>query len=1521
MNEIHQPGADEPASFCDVLGALAVAHPDRTAYHFLVDGEEQVEALSFATLDVRARALACRLGEVAAPGSNVLVVCPPGLDYVVALFACMHAGVVAVPAFPPQQLHRAADRLITIVGDARTQVAIGTNMVRELLDGSSSAHELAALRWLSADATQSDAADARLWRPQEREHPVALLQYTSGSTSAPRGVMLTHKNLISNCRDIAWRMRASAEHSIVSWLPPYHDMGLIGCLLTPALIGATATLMSPLSFLAKPARWLRAISNFGGHISGGPDFAYALCARRVTDEECHGLDLHSWRVAFNGAERVHASTIRAFAERFAPYGFASAAMRPCYGLAEATLCVSVSGEYRAPQPQRFDADALKQNLVREADAEGPDVELVGCGPPMPGHRVRIVETGTGRALPPGRVGEIWVSGPSVGAGIYRDPEGSRTAFGAELLLSDGHRYLRTGDLGFTHEGELFVVARLNDLIVIRGRNYYPDDIEKAVGQAHPELRVGATAAFLVEFAEEERLIIVQELRTPSGRDLEPIGRAIRESVARTLQLPIHAVVLTPPRTIPRTSSGKVQRQQTRALYLDGTLDGARLELRGSNAYPRATGTFAAAGDNLEARVQAAMARQLDRRTIQLDDDFFAMGGQSLLATRVISHLRETLGVDLPLRLIFDAPTPRSLASGVRSVQRHLSLPPMPRVDRRGPLPLSYSQERMLFMHMLQPTSAAYNIAGAVQLDGPLDPAAIDGAVQDLVARHEILRASYRFTADGARQVLREELHIEIDRIDFTAAGHAAHASDRAASELAVQPFDLEHDPLVRVALHRIGSDSFRLVFCVHHIVADGWSMDVTLQDFLALYAARRDGTQAGLPELTSQYIDYAAWQRAFLDSEHLGEQLRYWSQRLAGAPAVLPLPTDRPRTADPSHEGGLVEMALPAALVERLTSLGHEQGATLFMVMFAAFNVILSRYSGTADICVGTPIANRNWQASEGLIGTFVNTLVMRTDCAGDPAFLELIARVREVCLGAYDHQDLPFERLVDALQPERDLSHSPLFQVFFDFQTIRFPSSAAADLLVNPVAVRRRAAQFDLSVGFLDFGAGLMGSIEYRTDLFDRATIERMAGHFTRVLEAAAADPATPISRLPMLTAGEYDELVVVPNRTAADNDRFRYVHQVVGTVDPERVAVVQGDVALTYGALERRKNQLAHHLRALGVGAEVCVGVLLERTPELVVAMLATHQAGGAYIPMDPAYPSNRIRWMVEDGKPGVIVTERALVASLPPGDVPIVLLDDDADGIATHPESPPSPAQLGPEGLAYVIFTSGSTGRPKGVMVPHRALTNFLHAMADEPGCSGEDRLLSVTTVSFDIAALELLLPLTVGATVDLVDRETAIDAPGLLARLEATKPTMMQATPATWRMLIEAGWNGTPSLRVLCGGEALPRDLANALVEHGGEVWNLYGPTETTIWSSAHRVEMGAGPVPLGRPIRNTGLYILDGNRAPVPSGSIGELYIGGTGVARGYIGRRDLTDERFVANPFDPSGGGRMYRTGDAVRRG
>ncbi|WP_433527967.1 amino acid adenylation domain-containing protein [Micromonospora sp. CA-263727] len=829
-------------------------------------------------------------------------------------------------------------------------------------------------------------------------------------------------------------------------------------------------------------------------------------------------------------------------------------------------------------------------------------------------------------------------------------------------------------------------------------------------------------------------------------------------------------------------------------------------------------------------------------------------------------------------------------------------------------PLSFPQQRLWFLEQLVPGGAAYNVPIAVRLAGPLDLAVWRRCCDEIVRRHDALRTT--FAEVEGEPVQRVAATGEADLAVVDCDGNDVR---RLLQEEVQRPFDLGTGPLLRVRFFRVAPQEHVLLLTMHHIVADLWSVAVAVQELITLYPALRDGRPSPLPALPIQYADFAAWQRRQLEGPGLAEDLAYWTAALDGAPPVLDLPTDRPRPPVQSSRGGSTEFRLPGPLTERLRALSRQEGATPFMTVLAAFAVLLRRYSGQDDLVIGAPIANRTRPEIERLVGFFVNTLTLRMDLTGDPTFRELLSRVRAACLGAYAHQDLPFERLVEELHPRRDLSRSPLFQVSFVFQNIEVPELDLGGLRVTPYTVASATARFDLELQVFDRPDGLGGWFEYNADLFDAATVAQMSRALHRLVEQIIDAPDRPVAKLHLLDEDERRRLAHEPNDTRRVWDDLPWAHLDVATrarADPAAEALRCGDRTLTYADLDRRANQLAHHLHRLGTGHGDLVGICTERTPEMVVAMLGTLKAGGAYVPLDPAYPVERLAFMMADSGLKMLLTEGDLADRLPEPPAVVVCLDRDAEALAAESTTPPQVGVAGDD-LAYVIYTSGSTGQPKGVQIPHRALANFLRSMRELPGITPADTLLAVTTLSFDISMLELLLPLTTGARVHLASREVAADGVRLGAALAASGATLMQATPSTWRLLLDAGWTPPAGFRMLCGGEALPEDLAQRLVGSGGELWNMYGPTETTIWSAVSRV---TGEIRLGEPIANTELHVLDAYGALVPPGVPGELHIGGAGLARGYLGRTELTAERFVPHPFPIGLGHRLYRTGDLVRR-
>ena len=853
-------------------------------------------------------------------------------------------------------------------------------------------------------------------------------------------------------------------------------------------------------------------------------------------------------------------------------------------------------------------------------------------------------------------------------------------------------------------------------------------------------------------------------------------------------------------------------------------------------------------------------------------------------------------------------------------------------------PLSFAQRRLWFLDQLEPNSPLYNIASAVRLTGALNVTALEQSLNQIVRRHESLRTTFVAKDGHPVQVIAPELTVPLPVVDLHSLSEAEREAEalQLAIEEAQRPFDLAKGPLLRTTLLRLDEEDHILLLTMHHIISDGWSMGVFVREMGALYEALSQGRPSPLPELPIQYVDFAQWQRKWLQGEELERQLAYWKEQLAGLPPLLELPTDRPRPAVQRYQGAHHSFALSKSLSQALESLSQEEGATLFMTLLAAFQTLLYRYTGQEDICVGTPIANRTRAEIEGLIGFFVNTLVLRTDLSGDPSFRELLRRVREVALGAYAHQDLPFEMLVDELQPARDMSHSPLFQVMFVLQNAPVQALELSELTLSPVETENGIAKFDLTLMMEERPEGLQGTVEYNTDLFDAATIERMVGHFQTLLEGIVADPDRPISTLPLLTAAEREQLLVGWNDTEAEYPGDKCVHQwFEAQVEqtPEAIAVAFGEEEqLTYGELNRRANQLAHYLQKLGVGPETLVGLCVDRSPEMVIGLLGVLKAGGAYLPLDPTYPQERLAFMLEDAGISIILTQSHLLDRLgvqrkdvkrnPQSAIGnrqfTICLDTDWEVIAREPDTNPVSA-VTPDNLAYVIYTSGSTGRPKGTLLQHRGLSNFAHAYIRRLSLGPGSRLLQFASFSFDASLAEIFTTLLSGATLRLARRDILMSVSDLHRLLREGEITIAILPPSILSVLPTEGLSALQTL--ISAGESCSREIAESWAP-GRRLFNGYGPTEATIGPTLYPIESvpeGVASVPIGRPITNTQVYLLDAHLQPVPVGVSGELYIGGVGLARGYLNRPELTAERFIPNPFSDEPGARLYRTGDLAR--
>lgn len=1133
-------------------------------------------------------------------------------------------------------------------------------------------------------------------------------------------------------------------------------------------------------------------------------------------------------------------------------------------------------------------------------------------------------------VPIGVPGELYIGGIGVARGYVNLPDQTRERF-ISNPFQPGTRMYKTGDSArYLPDGNLEFLGRIDHQVKIHGFRIELQEIEGVLSR-HPDVQevvVGVVEGNGGKNVEQE------ESQKPGASDKKLVAYIVPASASKVIaqdlrqflqqKLPRHMIpaIWVPLDVLPHLPNGKVDRKALQSI--DHTL----FEETSPLMLPR---------DPVEGELIEIWREVLGIEHVGVHDNFFELGGHSLLATQIFSRVWNVFHVELPLRSIFEQPTIAELAKRITNrgndgSTREPSL--ITAVSPKEEPVLSFSQERMWFLYHLESGGPAYSIPFTIRLTGPLQMEVLETCLNEIRKRHEVFRTTVE-TRDGKPfPIVHPFEKVSLSMTDYQGISESEREIRWQGEMLQdiQQPFDLARGPLVRMKVYCLDEEEYVLLVNMHHIISDAWSMSVFLQEMEALYSSTLYNRPSPLPELPVQYADFAYWQRQWLQGEVLERQLAYWTRHLDKAPYILNLPTDRPRPTHQTFRGAQHIQKLPNHLVDRAIALSREEGVTLFMVMLAVFKILLSRYTGQDDLLVGTPIANRRWLDTEKLIGTFVNTLVLRTNLSGEPTFRTLLAKIKETTLDAYAHQDMPFEQLVEAVQPGRDLSRSPLFQVMFSMPNVPMPKLRVADLDVELLHVDRGGAQFDLTMAVADMpGQGHIAALEYNTDLFDATTITRILDHYQSLLTSALNNPDHPITTLPMITEAEHQQVLVEWNNTEKNYSSTLCLHhlfeqQVERT--PDAMAVMCDGEDVSYQELNQRANQVAHYLKKLGVAPEALVGILLDRSVDMLVALLGVLKAGGAYVPLDPVFPQERLRLMMEDSKASVLITQDHLLdrvsfvsqeanGSSVVSDRPKIVTISDRVLVGELIDNPK--AGVDSTNLAYVIYTSGSTGKPKGVMIAHQGLVNFINAMEREPGLGAGERFLAVTSLSFDIAALELFLPLVVGAQLVIANRETASDGTKLIKLLKQSKATVMQGTPATWRLLLQAGWKPPHGFRVFCGGEALQKVLADQLLKNEVQLWNLYGPTETTIWSAVHRVLPGEKDVPIGHPIANTQLYVLDRHLQPVPIGVPGELFIGGNGLARGYVNQSALTDQKFLPNPFRTGSTSKIYKTGDLVK--
>jgi amino acid adenylation domain-containing protein len=1422
--------------------------------------------LSYRELNHRANELAHHLRRCGVRAETRVALClDRSVDMLVGVLGVWKSGGVYVPLDPMQPKLR----LGFMIADAQVHLVLSIRKLEPLLR-----EQDAPVVFL--DSQWPEIAQEGGNNPQSNIFPgnLAYVIYTSGSTGQPKGTMVEHRSVVNLAKALEQDIYGPSESALrVSLNAPLAFDSSIKQILQ-LLAGHTLYVLPEdvrrdghelLSYVKQHAldgldctpSQLRLLVEAGLGDSKNPAPKLALIGGEPLDSEL-------WQILAQHEETTYYNV---------------------YGPTECTV----------------DATACRvgQELIQPS-----------IGRPLANMQTYVLDDQL-NPVPVGIKGELYIGGAGLARGYLDRPELTAERFIPHPFSDQpGSRMYKTGDLvRYSSDGNLEFLERVDYQVKIRGSRIELGEIE-AVLATHPAIRSAVVLA-RESTPGNQRLVayFVTGSPVPSTHELHSfLHERLPDYMMPAAFVPLDAM--------PLTSSGKIDR---RALPAP---DQVRPKLDEDYLAPRT---------QTEDLLAGIWAHVLGLERAGVNDNFFEMGGHSLLATQVISQVRQAFQVEIPLRNIFETPTIAGLAESIEKESKTaagVENPPLERVSRDQKLPLSFAQQRLWFLEQLDPGNTAYHVPYALRLSGFLDTTALERSLGEIVRRHEVLRTTFVVVKGESEQVIHPAQACLLDVMDLRESLEDDRQAEarRLINEEARRPFDLEQGPLLRASLLQLNDREHILVLAMHHIVFDAWSIGVLVQEVVTLYEAFTSGQPSPLPELPVQYADFAHWQRSWLQGETLDRHLDYWKGQLADL-TTLELPTDRPRPPVQSFRGARQSLTMPGSLVSSLYELSRNQGVTLFMTLLAAFQTLLHRYTAQVDISLGTPIANRNHREIEGLIGFFINTLVLRTDLSGNPSFVELLRRVREVALNAYAHQDLPFEKLVEEFQPDRNLSRTPFFQVLFTVRKLGAGTTLKlSNLEMHGLEMESETAKFDLLMLVDESDQGINFGLEYNTDLFDHSTITHMLGHFQTLLEDIVADSQQRLSELSLLTATERQQMLVGWNETGRQYPQDVCVHQLFEAQverTPDAVAVVFEEERLTYSELNQRSNQVANYLRARGVGPEVRVGILMERSLEMVIGLLGIIKAGGAYLPLDLSYPLQRMSFMLTDADVAVLLTQQALQRDWRAHSIDAICLDADWPDIAGEStETPDNTVTAG--NPAYVIYTSGSTGQPKGVVIPHQAIGNHMHWMQEQFPLAESDRILQKTPISFDASVWEFLAPLMSGAQLVMARPDGHRDGAYLVEAIRRYQITTIQLVPSLLRLLLdEPGFSDCRTLkRVFCGGEALSAELVERFSSClDAELINLYGPTEASI-DATYWTNQDAPPmqkVPIGRPISNMRVYLLDKSLEPVPVGVSTEVYISGRGLARGYLKRPELTAAQFVPDPFSGTPGGRLYKTGDLAR--
>jgi amino acid adenylation domain-containing protein/FkbM family methyltransferase len=1454
-----QEGPDRREGLVEIVEGQAREHPQGIAAAY-----EGVQ-MNYGELNRRANRLAHLLKERKVGRETRVGVClERSLELLVAVIGIWKAGGVYIPldaAYP-------RERLGFMLDDAGVEVLLTEAGMAEELPAGPGQVVCLDLEWAELERQSEENPEVRV-----EDRDLAYVMYTSGSTGKPKGVMIEHRGMMNHLWAKVEELGLGEKDVVVQNAPASFDIS-VWQMMAPLLTGGQVQIIGE-EIARDGFRLLREVHRLGATVLETVPTLLGMMIQQQLQAGSQRLSLGELRWMISNAEALPISMCHQWIKLYPRIPLLNA-----YGPTECSDDIA--------------------HYVAEPSL-GSNWTCAPLGKPLKNLRAYVLDPAM-RPVPPGVLGELYIGGVGVGRGYLNRPNLTAEKFVPDPFTgASGGRLYRTGDqVRWAADGNLEFIGRLDDQVKLRGMRLELKEIESVLNDHESVLR----AAVIVREDQpgDKRLVGYVIAKTQGNADPGELRNYLKQRLP-DFMVPSAIVLLD---RMPLTVNEKIDR---RALP---SPENIVYETGHPSAAPRTW---------VEEVVTGIWSEVLRIPRVGIHDDFFDLGGHSLLATQVISRIRTVLQVELPLRKLFEQPTISGLAETIHQQMQNRTetagrqIKPVTGKDR---LHASYAQQRLWFSHQFEQDKGLYNMPAVLRLEGKLEIPALEQGIDEIVRRHEVLRTAFDEINGDPIQVIHDARHVELPVIDLeTWASESRNAEiKRLINEQVQIPFDLGSSPMLRTLLLRVNPETHLLLLNIHHIAGDEWSLGVFMRELVALYEAFRQGQESPLAEPTIQYADYGVWQRAWSLGEGLRDQLAYWKQQLAGAPETLQLPMVGPRPAVPSHRGGQFAFQLSGELQQQLQDLGRREGTTLFMTLLAAFQTLLYRYSGQTDIVVGCPIASRTSDETEDLMGFFINIIVLRTDFSGTPAFEQLLRRVKDVALGAYANQDLPFDKLVEELRPTRDPGRTPLFQVLFDLQNDSKKKWEVTGLSLSQMEPEFPSEEFDLALAVTERQDRLDGVVRYRAELFDRETIRRLAGHFECLLKEIVNSPQQSVADLSLLAPEEKAQFLRW-NRTERPYATDKCLHQLFedqAKRTPDAVAVVCDGHELRYGELNRRANQLANYLRERGVGPEKRAGICLGRGWNMVVAILGVLKAGSAYVPLDPEYPQNRLEFMLNDGGVHLLLTDNKFSDRVPQNSTRI-LLDTDWERIATHSEVAPD-SGVEPGDAAYAIYTSGSTGRPKGTIIEHRSVVNFLNWAREAFRADELAGVLFSTSICFDISVFELFAPLAWGGT--LIVSENALQIPQLKDRARAS---LINTVPSAAAELVKMKALPSGVHTVNLAGEAAKRPLVDELYKLPSveRVLNAYGPTETTIYSTFALLSHGGGEVTIGKPIANTQAFVLDANLQLVPVGVFGELYLGGRGVARGYIDRPEITANVFLPNPFSREPGGRMYATGDRVR--